>query len=161
MPTLTYNIFHTRIKRSTEIIKVRKDAFNPMTLIVDFVHELPEDYYLDEDNIVYGLYLDREFVMEFREKTVKVQIESFDVVNVLEVFAHPHSGFRFIRERLIDGNKIRIRFRARDPDKKDILKHIILWDNATGTYLTKAMGEIDATTGEAGGRYIKVGSIIS
>jgi hypothetical protein len=77
----------------------------------------------------------------------------------VEIFAHPHEGFEFIRNRLQPGNKIRIVFRARDPEVKDIERHDIYWDNATGTYLAKRMGSVDPTTGEATGAKLVEGNL--
>jgi len=156
-----FSIFHTRINRSTTIVAVRKDLFNPNTFIVEFQHELPANYFKESVDTIFGLYLDRVFMREFKEKQVKVQLENTDVNQILEIFAHPHSGYEFIRSRLEPGNKIRIRFRAKNPNVKDVTKHKIFWDGGTGTYQTKIMGEVDAKTGEASGRYLKSGEIIN
>lgn len=154
-----FDINHTRIKRTTQILRVRKDPFKPMTLIVDFEHALPSNYYKSVSDIIYGLYLDREFIEEFLEKTATVQLISFDAISLLEVFAHPHPGFQFIRSRKTPGNKIVIRFRAKNPVLRDILKHRFYWDAATGTILEKRIGEQDALTGEASGIKIRSGRI--
>jgi hypothetical protein len=155
------HVFHTRIKRTTNIINVRYDDFNPMTLIVDFEHSIPANYYIPESQIVYAVYIDREFIKEFFEKTTKFQLAAIDTNHKLEIFAHPHGGFEFIRARQTPGNKIRISFEAKDPAVYDVAKHYIYWDQATGTYLTARMGEIDASTGIISGQYLRSGEIDS
>jgi hypothetical protein len=130
-----------------------------MNIIVEFEHSLPVNYFTDESEITFGLYLDREFIKEFHGDFVKVPIDNVNVNYLVEVFAHPHEGFEFIRERLRPGNKILITFKARDPSKKDIKKHIVYWDNKTG-YTTKAMGEVDANLGSVSGLYLRSGKIL-
>ena len=156
----TFSINHTRIKREVTITKTYTDTYNHMNVIVEFEHSLPVDYFTDESEITFGLYLDREFVKEFHGNVVKVPIENIDVNYLVEIFAHPHEGFEFIRERLKPGNKILIVFKARDPSKKDIKKHIVYWDNKTGSYLTKTMGEVDAVSGVISGLYLRSGKIV-
>jgi len=155
-----FAINHTRIKRETTVTNTYVDLYNHMNVVVEFEHSLPIDYFMDASEITYGLYLDREFVKEFHGNVVKVPIDNINVNYLVEVFAHPHEGFEFIRERVKPGNKILITFRARDPLKKDIKKHIVYWDNKTGSYLTKTMGEIDANNGTISGLYLRSGKIV-
>jgi len=122
-----------------------------MNIIVEFEYTPPTGYFIDEEEIEFGLYVDRKFIKEFHGRMVKVPLDNINVNYVLEIFAHPHFGFEIIRERMKPGNKIRITFNARDPSKKDIKKHIVYWDNKTGTYLSKIMGEVDAVTGDVSG----------
>jgi hypothetical protein len=126
-----------------------------MSLIVDFEHSIPVNYYQSENEIIYAIYLDREFVKEFLEKSTKFQVPTFDVNHVLEVFAHPHGGFKFEREPIVPGNKIKILFRAKDPNLRDVDFFDIYWDAGTGTYQTKIMGRIDANLVSFSGRYLK------
>lgn len=154
------DINHTRLNRTTNIVEISNDKYNPMSLVVEFEYTPPTNYYIEEQNLIYGLYLDRELIKEFREKLVKFQMPVMYVNSVLEIFVHPHGGFKFIRERLVPGNKIRIRFRAKEPVLNDIEKHYVYWDNVTGTYLTAIMGQIDADDGSVQGRYLKSGEII-
>lgn len=160
MASKNFDIYHTRINRTTNIIEVQTDIFSHMSVIVSFEHNVITGYFQTSDQIIYGLYVDREFIKEFYGDQVKIQLEQMDTNHLVEIFAHPHGGFQFIRERLIPGNKIRIRFRARDPLIKDIAKHYIYYDNATGTYITKRMGEINAVTGEAIGALLKSGQLV-
>jgi hypothetical protein len=153
-------IKHTRLERTTVIINNRSDIFNPMTVLVDFTYEPPVGYYKRTEDIIFGVYIDKEFVEEVVGRLAKVQLKALDVVSVLEIFAHPHPGFQFIRERTVPGNKIIITFRAKDPTKRDIQKHNIYWDNGTGNYLAKRVGEIDALTGAGTGSLIKSASRI-
>lgn len=156
----TFDIYHTRLNRRTTIIKTAIDPFNPMNIILDFLYEPPTNYFRRSEDIVFGIYIDRVFIMDFRERKVKAQVQDLDVNQQIEIFAHPHEGFQFIRNRLQPGNKIRIVFRARDPDIKDIDRHDIYWDNATGTYLTKKMGIVDPLTGDIEGAKLFEGTII-
>lgn len=156
----TFTINHTRIEREVIIVDTYLDTYNHMNVIVDFEHSLPTDYFVDETEITFGLYLDREFIKEFHGNFVKVPIDNINVNYLLEIFAHPHEGFEFIRERLKPGNKISITFKARDPSKKDIKKHIVYWDNKTGSFITKSMGEVDAITGTVSGLNLRSGKIL-
>jgi len=160
MQTKTINIYHTRLNRTTNILSVSRDKYNPMCLVAEFEYTPPANYYMREEDIIFGLYLDRELVKEFHEFLVKFQMPVMYVNSILEIFAHPHGGFKFIRERKVPGNKITIRFRAKEPIANDIEKHYVYWDNATGTFLTAIMGEIDAQDGSVKGRYLKSGEIV-
>jgi hypothetical protein len=156
----TFVINHTRIERKVTITNTYVDIYNHMNIVIEFEHSLPINYFLDASEITFGLYLDREFMKEFHGDFVKVPLENIDVNYLVEVFAHPHEGFEFIREHLKPGNKILITFKARDPSKKDIKKHIVYWDNKTGSYLAKTMGEVDANTGTVSGLYLRSGKIL-
>lgn len=147
----TFEINHTRIKREVTITATYTDTYNHMNIIAEFEFDPPSGYFIDESEISFGLYIDRTFIKEFHGRMVKVPIDSINVNYVLEIFAHPHEGFEFIRERIKPGNKIQMTFKARDPSKKDIKTHVIYWDNKTGTYLDKIMGEVDANTGDVSG----------
>lgn len=160
MKTKTVDLYHTRIKRTTTITAIRSDQYSPMTLIVDFLHSIPDNYYIREEEIIYAIYIDREFVKEFLEKSTKFQLQAFDVNHIVEVFAHPHGGFQFERSRLQPGNKLLMRFRAKDPSKRDVDLLYFYWDNATGTYLTKKMGQVNPSTLEISGRQIRSAEII-
>lgn len=148
-------IHHTRIKQSVNIVNVRNDEYNPMIMIVDFQYDLPVGYFKTIQETGFGVYVDREYVEEVFDKMAKVQVRSFDVVQKIEIYAHPHPGFMYSLQRQFPGNKIRIRFRARDPLVKDIEKHILYWDAGTGTYQTAIMGEIDALNGNVKGQYLR------
>lgn len=160
MGSKVFNINHTSIKRTTLIVEVSDDLYNPMTKIIDFEHSAVDGYFKEASQIIYGLYLDREFVREFFDKTVKIQLQSMDVSYGLEVFAHPHAGFQFVRASEVPGNKIRIRFRAKKSELADIMKHSVYHDGATGTYLEKKAGEVDAATGEVSGWMLKSGGLV-
>ncbi len=159
MASKIFNINHTYINRTTTIINIRDDKYNPMTKVIDFEHNAIAGYFEGPSEIIYGVYLDREFVREFFDKSVKVQLLTMDVNHTVEIFAHPHPGFQFIRSSESPGNKIRIRFRARKPEKSDIVKHSVYWDNKTGSFLTKKAGEVDAVTGLVNGATLKSGTI--
>ena len=155
----TFNIRHTRLNREVDIINTEQDPFNPMVIVIDFEYDPPVNYFIREQDIIYGVYIDRVFIRDFKEKKIKVQLENINVNHIVEVFAHPHEGFEFIRARLEPGNKIRIRFRARDPNIKDIERHDIYWDNTTGSFLAKRMGSVDPDTGEVSGAKLVEGSV--
>ncbi len=160
MASKLININHTYINRTTTIINISDDIYNPMTKIIDFEHSAVSGYFKEASEIIYGLYLDREFVREFFDKSTKVQLMSMDVNYTVEVFAHPHPGFQFIRSGESPGNKIRIVFRARKPEKSDIVKHSVYWDNQTTVLLEKKAGEVDAVTGQVNGATLKSGAIV-
>jgi hypothetical protein len=159
MGSKTFNIYHARIKREVEIANVRVDKYNPTFLIVDFNYTPPSGYPLTVDEIIYGIYIDKELVEEKLGRQAKVQLYAFDVIHKLEIFVHPHEGFYYDMLPEENGNKIRIRFRARNPSKKDIDRHVILGDNASGSYESIPFGEVDAVTGEVSGRNLKSGAI--
>jgi hypothetical protein len=71
----TFNIFHTRIERGVNITKTSIDQFNPMNVVIDFEYEPPANYFRRSEDIVFGLYIDRVFIMEFRERKVKAQVQ--------------------------------------------------------------------------------------
>lgn len=152
------DIFHTRIKRSTNITATYYDQYNPMTLIVNFEHTIPTNYYKPESQIIYAAYLDRVFIKEFYEKSTKIQIPDQDVNHLLEIFAHPHPGFRFVRSQLTPGNKIRITYQAKDPAYSDIVLHKIYWDAGTGVIQSAILGTVNALTGQVSGN-LKSGTI--
>jgi hypothetical protein len=155
-----FNINHTRLKAETTITSVRVDKYNPMGLIVEFEYTHPVGYFKEDQQISFGLYVDKEFVCEFYDRVIKVQLENLNVVQMVEIYAHPHPGYQFVFERQVPGNKIRLRFRAKDPSKTDIKNHYVYWDNKTGTYLTKKAGIIDPITGQVSGYVFKTGDII-
>jgi len=149
------NIFHTRIPGLTTILRIRIDQYNPMTIIVDFSHSLTTNYYKTAAETLYALYVDNKFVKEFTGEIVKVQMLSIDTISEVDIYAIPHSGFRPHQDptdpeegtRLdptIPGNKIRIRFRAKDSGVFDVEAHHIQWDEGTGTFVTKEIGVINA-----------------
>ena len=148
-------IHHTRLNRTVTVTNSRRDDYDPMSVLVDFTYSVPVGYFKEDSQIRFGLYLDREFVGEISGNLAKIQIHSFDVVHILEIYAHPHYGFMFPMNRQVPGNKIRIRFRGRDPNVKDISKYKILWDNKTGVYLTKVFGFVDAITKDISGQYLR------
>lgn len=161
MATKIVTIYHTRIKAETNITSVRVDKYNPNGLIVEFTHNLPTDFFKESQQTPFGLYIDKEFNCEFYDNMIKVQLENLNVVQMLEIYAHPHPGYKFNFERQVPGNKIRLRFRAKDPSKTDIKQHYVYWDNKTGTYLTKKAGVIDPVTGLVSGATFKAGEILS
>lgn len=160
MRRMQEKIFHTRIKRTTNIANVRTDQYNPMTLIIDFDHTIPTNYFLPEPQVIYAAYVDRVFVKEFLEKSTKIQLGEQDVNHLLEIFAHPHGGFRFIRNSLVPGNKIRITYQALDPSQSDVKQHKIYWDAGSGTISTAILGTVDPVTGQVSGN-LKSGKILS
>lgn len=159
--TFTFRIKHTRLNRTTLITSTRKDEYNPMTVIIDYTYTMPDNYFVDEDDILFGVYVDREFIKEVVGRSTKVQLESIGVGSVIEIFAHPHAGFQFIRERQNPGNKIKMRFRAKDPSKRDVTKHNLYWDAGLGGAATIKIGEVDALTGKGSGPKIKSAQIIN
>lgn len=155
-------IFHTAMPGQVTPLRTRVDKFNPMTVIMDFDHNLPANYFESINETVFALYIDKEFEREFSGQTVKAQLKSVDAVSELDVFALPHSGFRLDLTKTQPGNKIRIKFRSRDPDLFDVVAHHIQWDDATGTFLTKEMGVIDARTGKLlSGHVLKSSRIVA
>ena len=154
------SIYHTRIRREVNITSVRRDDYNPMGLIIEFSYILPTNYYKDSRQIAFGLYIDKKFSEEFYDRMIKFQVENLNVVQIVEIYAHPHSGYQFTFNRSTPGNKIRLRFRAKDPTKIDINQHYVYWDNKTGSYITKKIGNIDPITGLVSGTVFVDGSII-
>ena len=157
----TFNIAHTRLRFKADFVEVVIDRYNSMTLIVEISYNKPDGYYLDDNEIPFALYLDRKFYQEFYGKVVKLQLQSLNVVSIAEVSALPHSGFRVIRGRIQAGTKIQVWFSAKRPDVFDVERHVIYYDNNTGTFETKAIGIQDAATAEAGGRLIKEGRFLT
>lgn len=155
-----YDVYHTRLKRFTTIVKISKDQYNPMQLIIDFEYTTPNNYFKRDEDIEFGLYLDREFLGEFFGHKTKVQLLNVDAVSIVDIFAHPHAGFAFERSHLIPGNKIKIVFKAKAKDVGDVIRHRILWDQGTGSYQTKIMGEVDAETADVTGRFLKSGRLL-
>ena len=160
MARKNFTLNHTRIKREVVIIDCQPDDFNHMSVVIDFSYTLIADYFQTADEIIYGLYVDRQFVKEFIEEKVKVQLDDLNVNHLVEIYVHPHAGFRHTMNLLKPGNKIYVRFKARNPDRKYIKKHRVYWDNATGVYLTKTMGEIDSRTGVVSGGKIQSGGTL-
>jgi len=155
------SIFHTALEGNVIPLRTRYDQFKPNTIIIDFDYNLLNGYFLDFEEIVYAIYIDKEFDHEFSGTTVFIQLEVQDAVSEIDIFALPHSGFRLDLSKTQPGNKIRIRFRGRNPDIFDITAHHIQWDNGTGTFVEKEMGIIDARTGNIiSGALIKSSRII-
>jgi len=142
------SIFHTRLTAKAQPLRTDLDPFNPMTVIIDFDHNLPLNYFQEEDDIYYAIFVDNEFDKEFKGKSVKVQLLSQNAVSNVDIFALPHSGFRPDLDAEVPGNKIRLRFRGRNPFVFDVVAHHIQFDNGTGTFIEEEMGVITSKTGK-------------
>lgn len=152
---------HTRIEVCAPIVETKIDRYNNMTVIIETCYEEPTGYYLNDEEIPFAIYLDREFYKEFFGREVKIQISEVGVPKIVEVYALSHSGFRIDRNKPDPGNKIRVVFKGLRPDVFDVTRHIIFYDNKTGTFETKAIGTIDALSGEGGGRLIQSARILT
>ena len=161
MGTKLTTVYHTRIKRETIITNVQRDKYNPVGLVIEFSWTGPINYYKDDQQMTFGLYMDKEFVEEFNDRMIKIQVANLNVVQTVEIYAHPHGGYQHLLTKTTPGNKIRARFRAKDPNKTDIKQHDVYWDNKTGTYLAKKAGTIDPLTGNVSGSVFNVGEIVS
>jgi len=159
--TVEKSIFTTCLCGKTTPLRTRVDKFNPMTVIIDFDHNLPAGYFELPEETVFAVYIDNEFDHEFSGTTTKIQLQSLDAVSDVDIFALPHSGFRLSLDRETPGNKIRIKFRGKNPDFFDVEAHHIQWDEGSGTFIIKEMGVIDARTGDLiSGHILKSSKII-
>jgi hypothetical protein len=154
MASKTEHLYHTRLSRLVSIDKVFRDNSNIMSVLIKISHTRPVNYFKPVGEIVFAVYLDREFVLETYATLIRVSMKDFNVAHRLEVFVHPHPGFLFSFSRLSPGNKIKIKFRGRHPDLSDIERYKIYWDNNTGVYLSKVGGEVDAETRDISGHLL-------
>lgn len=155
------SIFHTAMPGKITILRTRVEQFNPMTVIIDFDHNLIAGYFKGPEETNFAVFLDKEFYKEFSGTTIKVQLQTLDATHVVDIFALPHGGFRFDLDNIVPGNKIRIVFRSKTPDFFDVVAHHVQWDEGTGTFIIKEMGIIDARTGEIiSGHLLKSSRII-
>jgi len=156
-----FNIKHTRINTNANIEKTRRDYYNPLSLIVYIDYDLVSDYYLPYERVPFAVYIDNEFYKEFFGTEVKVQLENINIASNIRIFALSNPGFRYIFNKATPGNKIRMRFKAKEANDFDIESHIVYYDNKTGSYESSPIGTIDAITGTGGGRLLKKSKMLS
>ena len=151
-------IGHSRISGSVNIIKMKASDSGFKTVDIDYEWVDTSVIGIAPNEAVYGIYVDKIKKQEnFGTSRARIQLYSNDVPCEIEVYLLPYSGYEIdFSSATTKGNRVRILWTSRNPDLFDIERHIIYWDNATGTYLTRPMVEMDAKDLYGGGDGIEI-----
>lgn len=151
-------IGHSRVNSQVNIIQIKNSTSVFRGLDIEYEWIDTTNLGVPSNEAVYGIYVDRMFIKE-HSGTNRVTIQGYntDVPTLIEVYLLPYSDYRPTLDPVPSPNKNRvaIEFEGRNPEKFDVVRHIVYWDNATGTFITKALVEIDASSGFGGGDNIE------
>jgi hypothetical protein len=150
------NIQHSRIDAVTNIISVKKSSkmFNGYDLEYEWIDT--DVMGIPSNEAVYALYVDRIFKMENSGSSkMSIQLYDVDVPILIEIFLLPYGGYRPTLQPPDEVNRIKLMWETLNPEIFDIERHVIYWDEATGTYQTKPFIEVTAKDGNGGGNKIE------
>ena len=155
-------VVHSRFGATVNIINVAPSRAIFRGVVVEFELLDLSAAGVNPDETIYALYLDRIFIKEHSgNNRIAAQLYGESVSVVIEVFALPYGGFRPVLDSLSanDRNRLKVSWRARNPDSYDVSDHVIYWDNKTGTIIDVPIAVIDAETGIGGGDKVDVSRI--
>lgn len=151
-------VVHSRYAAAVNIIRVKLSNAVFRGVVVEFEPLDMSASGIEMNEAVYGLYIDRIFIKEHTgTNRIPVQLYGTSVPMTIEVFALPYSGYRPVLAALSAEfkNRLKISWSARNPDNYDVSKHVVYWDEATGTYKSVPIAVVDAVSGIGGGDKIE------
>ncbi len=152
--TKTMNLVHSRINGMVDIVRfANTDSLDGILVEYKKINTVPMG--ITVDDAIYAVYVDRIFKVEHNGgNRVAVPTYGNGIPLLIEVFILPYSGYRPVLDSISSSflNRVKLNFMFNEND--DVNKFIIYWDNATGTYLSKKIGEINLITNNGGGSKI-------
>lgn len=161
--TKTFNLIHSRIDATADIIKVSRPKNNYRNLNIRYGLLDMSAYGLSNYDVTYGIFFDHMLKKENSGKdTALVQAYGSYVPFQIDVVMLPYSGFVPDLGSIAAGDKDRVKlvFSGKRYDIGDVDKYYVYWDNATGTYLAKPLTLIEAEDGYGGGLNVESVRII-
>jgi hypothetical protein len=140
------SLIHSRIDASVNIVSVKESNNLLGNYLVEFEMIDTSTIGIDKYDAIYGVYTDKIFVKEVTgTNKVYVQLYNNDIPVFIEIYLLPYSGYRPDIGELSVGYQSRVEliFKADKPELQDIKRHLLYWDNATGTYISERVGTIE------------------
>lgn len=151
-------IGHSRISGATGIIQIKRATATLRGVSIEYEFLDTEPVGVLENEAIYAIYVDRIFRTE-KTGTNRVIVQMYDVnvPSLFEVFLIPHNGYRpeLAQVSAVYRNRVKLLWQGKNPEMFDVDRHLVFWDNATGTIEDTKMCEVDAATADGGGRKIE------
>lgn len=147
-------IGHSRLSGSADIVQVKDSEKMFGGIEIEYKQIDTDALGIPSNEAVYAVYIDRLFKQEhFGNNKVLVQLYRSNIPVLVEIYLLPNSGYRPTLDDLPTQykNRLKLSFRGKNPLVFDVERHLVYWDNATGTgFVEKPVVEISAD-GSGGG----------
>ena len=157
-------IGHSRLGADVNIIRIKKSASVFRGLDIEFEWIDTTALNIPQNEAVYAVYVDRMFIKE-HSGTSRVTIQGYnkDVPILIEIYLLPYSSYRPTLDPVPTANKnrIKVEWEGRNPNMFDVEKHLVYWDNATGTFISVPILQMEANDGYGGGNNIETVELLS
>ena len=151
------DLVHSRLDSSVDIINWAKTDTLVNGIMVEYKKIDTSAMGIEIEDAVYGVFVDRVFHGE-TSGGCRVPVTTYgnDIPLLIELFLLPYSGYRPVLQPVPSDykNRLKVVFESVDSDLNEVSKYLIFWDNATGTYQPKRIGDINVLTGSGGGSQI-------